>query len=171
MTPTPRSVGLLARALVVSLVVSVIVASADAQSISRPTGTTSSRWSTIRIAKWTLLGAAAAFGGYALAHSNRASHSYGALHRLCNTDAPACALANGRYTDPRAESFYQTTVRHDRRAQIAILAGHTALLGSAALFVADLRHPSNPPNIPFPSSSEAVHIDPSRFAVGVSVAF
>jgi hypothetical protein len=135
--------------------------SADAQS----------GWSALRISKWTLLGTAAIFGGYALSNSRRASNAYGALHRLCAKDASACTMTNGRYDDERAESFFQTTVHNDKRAQIAILGAHTALLGGAALFVLDLRHPNAPPNIPFPSSGAGTDAARApRIGLGVSVA-
>lgn len=110
-------------------------------------------WTTVRVAKWALLGAAAALGAYALAHSTRAEHAYGDLRHLCVADPAGCALQDGRYDAPRAEALYQTSLREDRRARAGIVGGQVALLGSAALFVYDLRNGRGPENLPYPGAA------------------
>jgi hypothetical protein len=49
-----------------------------------------------------------------------------------------------------SETFYQESLRYDRRARRWLFGGEAALLGSAAIFVWELtRHKSKPDNIPF----------------------
>lgn len=110
------------------------------------------RWSRVRVAKWALLGAAVAFGGYALVSSRRADDAYGELTALCHTDAARCTLVDGRYMDATAERLYRTAVSSDRRAQIGIIGGQITVLGSASLFIYDLRNGRGPSDIPYPSA-------------------
>jgi hypothetical protein len=108
----------------------------------------------VRIAKWTLLGAAIGLGAYALQRSTDAADAYDALRALC-LDAPArCEHGDGAYTDVEAEALYDRSLAADRQARIGIYAGEAALLGSVAMFILDLRGGTSPPTIPFPGRSE-----------------
>jgi hypothetical protein len=128
-------------------------------------------WTPIRVTKWALLGSAVGFAAYALAHSTRADDDYSGLRELCDREPERCRLTNGRYEDPRAESLYQGATREDRRAQVGIFGGQIALLGSAALFIYDLRNGRGPANIPYPSSSRALTPLAPALGIGMRVAF
>ena len=126
-------------------------ASAGAQAPARvpPTG----GWSAVRVAKWALLGAAVSFGVYALAESRRGDDAFAELRALCRADQTHCRMAGGRYAEPRAEALYARATAADRRAQIGIIGGQVTLLGSAALFVYDLRNGRGPSDIPYPTGA------------------
>lgn len=115
-------------------------------------------WTAVRVAKWALLGATVGLGYYALKQSTRADRAYSDLRHLCVTAPSSCTLDAGRYPDAHAETLFATSLRHDRRAQAGIVGGQVTLLGSAALFVYDLRNGRGPENIPFPGV-------PARLAV------
>ena len=121
----------------------------------------------VRWGKWVLLGTAVAFGSYALAEHRRAEHAYEALRVRCRGDATLCDRVNGRYTDVTSEQFHQRATAGDRRARVGIIGGQIALLGSAALFVYDLRNGRGPANIPYHGARAAA---PSA-AAGVRLAF
>lgn len=113
---------------------------------------TFSRRRLLRVGKWTLLGVALGMGGYALVRSGDAEEQYEALRRLCDADHDRCRVEGGRYVDGEAEVLYQTAILHDRRARIGIVAGQVSLLGSVALFIADLGNDRGPSDIPYPAT-------------------
>lgn len=126
--------------------------------------------STVRIAKWALLAAAAGLGVYALTNTAAADEAFDDLRALCTAAPQRCELsAAGRYHDPEAEGYFRRSADADRRARVGILGGQLTLLGSVALFVYDLRSgPDEPDNIPFPTPSGS----PSRrVAVGIRLAY
>lgn len=118
-------------------------------------------WTAVRVAKWALLGATVGLGYYALKQSTRADRAYSDLRHLCVTAPSSCTLDAGRYPDAHAEALYATSLRHDRRAQAGILGGQATLLGSAALFVYDLRNGHGPENIPFPGVPARLAVHPA----------
>lgn len=122
------------------------VAQAAAQAAPR---TSADPWRPTRIAKWTLLAVAAGFGVYAIRENARAEDAYEALRRRCDRDPGLCQVQGGEYTDAESEQLYDRANTLDRRAQVGILAGEGALLGSAAFFILDLRHGGSPENIPY----------------------
>jgi hypothetical protein len=126
-------------------------------------------WTAVRLAKWTLVGTAAAFGAYALVHSTRAEQAYADLHRFCEREPRGCDHDTGHYADGAAERLYQRAVTDDRDARIGIFGGQVALLGGVALFIYDLRNGSGPVNIPYPSG--ASRASPRGVAVGMRMAF
>jgi hypothetical protein len=65
--------------------------------------------------------------------------------------------------------LYQRAVSADRRAHQAIIGGEITLLGSAALFIYDLRNRRGPPDIPYPADSRESNA--YGFAIGARVAF
>lgn len=105
----------------------------------------------LRIGKWTMLGAALGMGAYALVRSQDAEQQYEALRRLCDENQSRCQLQSRQYADPEAERLYQTAILHDRRARIGIIGAQVSLLGSVALFIADLGNDRGPADIPYPS--------------------
>jgi hypothetical protein len=107
----------------------------------------------VKVAKWTLLGAAIGLGAYALDKSTDAADAYDALRALC-LDAPArCVHGGGPYADAEAETLYDRALDADRQAQLGIYGGEAALLASVAFFILDLRADVNPPSIPYPRGS------------------
>jgi hypothetical protein len=121
-------------------------------------------WSAVRIAKWALLGAAIGFGSYALVQSGQAEDHYTELRRLCQVDPESCQLQNGRYASDAAEALYDDAAAADRRARIGIIGGQVTIMGSAALFVYDLRNGRGPDDIPYPPTRPGM-------AVGLRLAF
>ncbi len=126
---------------------------------------------TVRYGKWALLGTSLAMNLAALHQHHVADSIFGDLaarctpadHALCDTD-PA-----GRYLDAGSEAIYQSSLSADRRARTWLVAGESALLGSAALFIWELARPAGPPrNIPFTPELRQVG---SRTVVGVRLAF
>lgn len=127
------------------------------------------RWSVVRVAKWTLLAAAAGFAAYAVSHTSQAEEDYEALGRTCAVEPDRCTLEDGQYLDPALERLYDRSARHDRQAQTGIIGAQAALFGSVGLFIWDLRNDRGPANIPFPSLGHRV---PRRgVGVGARVAF
>jgi len=138
-----------------------------AAQLTRPAASRS--WTSVRLAKWALLGAAVGFGAYAVSQSQQADDSYEELGLLCRADQDRCASNGDGYADSRAERLYQRAVSADRRAHQAIIGGEITLLGSAALFIYDLRNRRGPPDIPYPAGSR----DSSAhgFVIGARVFF
>lgn len=131
----------------------------------------SSSWSTIRVAKWVLLGAAVGFGGFALANSARADDAYGELNALCHANPSRCSIRERGYEDVEAERLYDEAVRGDRNAQIGIIGGQITLLGSASLFIYDLRNGRGPSDIPYPSPAGNLASASRRLVVGARLTF
>lgn len=117
----------------------------------------------LRIGKWTMLGAALGMGAYALVRSQDAEAQYEALRQLCDEDQTRCQLQGRQYADPEAEALYQTAILHDRRARIGIIGAQVSLLGSVALFIADLENDRGPADIPYPSRFRPVTAIGLRF--------
>jgi hypothetical protein len=126
---------------------------ADAQSAPR---SHDDGWRATRVAKWTLLATAVAFGVWSLGETRQADADFDALRVLCERDAASCAVAeSGGYANVEAERLYDATRRHDRLARIGIFAGQSAALGSATFFIVDLRHGGSPDDIPYDPSRRA----------------
>ncbi|HXE57268.1 MAG TPA: hypothetical protein VNK43_04650 [Gemmatimonadales bacterium] len=120
--------------------------------------------------KWVVLGAAAGMNVLAARAHDRADDAYDELRRRCVPDPDLCDLApNGRYLDPGSEALYQRSLRYDRQARAWLIAGETALLGAAVMFVWELTRPKGPPeNIPF---EPEVSSRDGRTRLGLRVAF
>ena len=128
-------------------------------------------WTPVRVAKWSLLGAAAGLAAYALEHSTAAERANDRLRALCSSEPERCQLDGGVYSDPDAEALFQRVTREDHHARIGIVGGQVALLGSVGLFVYDLRNGRGPGDIPYPSAASRVATPRHRVAVGVRIAF
>ena len=131
----------------------------------------STSWTPVRIAKWSLLGAAAGLAAYALEHSTAAERANDRLRELCSAEPPRCQLNGGVYTDAGAEALFQRVTREDHLARVGIVGGQVALLGSVGLFVYDLRNGRGPGDIPYPSAASRAAPPRPRVALGVRVAF
>jgi len=102
----------------------------------------------IRYGKWAAAALAVGATAVGIHAHNAGNDAFAALVRYCGQIT--CTLApNGRYADPMAEATYQQVVRHDRAARVWLVAGQVSAVGAAVLFVLELRHTGEPPNIPF----------------------
>lgn len=158
-----------ARALVLwslALMLAAPVASAHAQTPIEPGPR---RWTVVRVAKWTLLAAAAGFAAYAVSQTSQAEENYEELGRICDADPTRCDLVDGRYADPSLERLFRETADHDQRAQVGIIGAQATLFGSVGLFIWDLRNDRGPQNIPYPSHAQRTA--PRGIAIGARIAF
>lgn len=153
-------------ALLILVALLVVPSLAFAQTPRQP-----STWTPVRVAKWTLLGAAAGLAAYALEHSTAAERADARLRSLCSSEPDRCQVENGAYTDPGTEALYQRLTREDHLARIGIVGGQVALLGSVGLFVYDLRNGEGPRDIPYPSAASRAAPPRARYVMGLSVAF
>jgi hypothetical protein len=102
----------------------------------------------IKWGKWAAAAAAASFTALGIRQHNAGDAAFRDLVAYCRTTL--CALTpQGRYADPQAEARYQRVVRDDRSARAWLIGGQVAAIGSALLFVLELRHGREPPNIPY----------------------
>lgn len=140
----------------------------DAQLPHPSAPSTRPAWSAVRVAKWVLLGAAVGFGTYALSRSRAADETYATLRAHCDREPERCRLVGGRYADPELERLYGAAAALDRRAQVGILGGQVTLLGSAGLFIYDLRNGRGPEDIPYSPRGSALR---GNLMVGARLAF
>jgi hypothetical protein len=152
----------------VAIALSLVVPTAEAQ---RPGQPRVSGWTPVRVAKWALLGVAAGFGAYALNHSRQGDEAYAALRELCAREQSRCALSGGRYEDATAEALYDRASAEDGRARMGLLGGQITLLGSAGLFIYDLRNGRGPENIPYPGSARVGMPRGRGIVIGARLAF
>jgi hypothetical protein len=105
----------------------------------------------IKYGKWVLAAGAVGMNLLAAQNHDRADDAFDALRDACFDDSIRCIIGpDGAYADRQMEGLYQTTLRYDRRARHWLIAGETALLGAAALFVIEFtRKTHKPDNIPF----------------------
>ena len=154
------------RAMTALVALLVLPSMAAAQTPRQP-----GAWTPVRIAKWTLLGAAAGLAAYALEHSTAAERANDRLRSLCTAEPERCQLENGVYTDPDAETLFQRVTHEDHLARVGIVGGQVALLGSVGLFVYDLRNGRGPGDIPYPSAASRLAPPRPQVAMGIRVAF
>ena len=122
----------------------------------------------IKWGKWAAVAAAVSFTALGIGQHNAGDATFSDLVRHCRTTL--CTLtAAGRYADPAAEALYQRVVRDDRSARAWFIGGQVAALGSALLFVLELRRTREPPSIPF--SGLVVEPDGYGTRVGWRIAF
>ncbi len=103
----------------------------------------------VHYGKW---GAAALFVGFTslgVIEHDRANSAYDRLTAYCLNTGPCTIGADGRYTNPGAESRYQEVVNGDRAARLWLVSGQVALAGTAALFIIELLKEHGTRNIPF----------------------
>ncbi|MDH4132444.1 MAG: hypothetical protein OEV95_11635, partial [Gemmatimonadota bacterium] len=119
-----------------------------------------------RVGKWVALGAALGMGLMAASSHDKAESAYGDLEQYCAPDRTRCDLTGGgKYADPVAEQFYQSSLRYDRHARRWFVGGEVALLGAVGLFIWEFTRPHDrPDNIPFQPEFRA---GPSGTRLGV----
>ncbi len=124
----------------------------------------------VRYGKWLALAAALGMGWQAAEAHADANRAFDRLEAYCAADPTRCRTApSGRYLDPRAEQFYQASLRDDRRARRWLLGGEAALLGAGALFVWELTRPKKPPaNIPF---EPELRVSSGQAGIGLRLSF
>jgi hypothetical protein len=121
----------------------------------------------IKYGKWVLAAGAVGMNLLAARAHDRADDAFDRISDVCfEVDSSRCFLASdGTYADPEIEGLYQTSLSYDRRARRWLIAGETALLGAAALFVIEFtRKTHKPDNIPFEPEIRSL-----REATGVGV--
>lgn len=119
-------------------------------------------WSVLRVAKWTSLLTSTGAAVYGFAQNRVADREYEDIERLCQDDPAACATQpGGGYLDAALEARYQSVVRRDDRARVALLAGQIGLAASVLMFILDLPESTTPDDIPYDPR-------PIRLNVGIS---
>ena len=120
----------------------------------------------VRYGKWALAAGAIGMNLLAAQAHNHADEAFDRIEEACFLSPSRCDLApDGGYADRGIESLYQTSLHYDRSARRWLIAGESALLGAAVLFVWELtRKTHKPDNIPFEPEVRSL-----RQATGVGV--
>jgi hypothetical protein len=105
----------------------------------------------VRYGKWALAAGAIGMNLLAAQAHNRADDAFDGIEEACFLNRSRCDLGpDGGYADRGIEALYQRSLHYDRSARRWLIAGETALLGAAALFVWEMtRKTHKPDNIPF----------------------
>ena len=122
----------------------------------------------IRYGKWLLAAGAVGMNLAAARAHDRAEDSFDAIEEACFANSTRCTLGpEGGYADRQIEDLYQASLHYDRSARRWLIAGETALVGAAALFVWEMtRKTHKPDNIPFEPEVRSL-----RSATGVGLRF
>jgi hypothetical protein len=122
----------------------------------------------VRYGKWALAAGAIGMNLLAARAHNRADDAFDRIEEACFLTRSRCDLGpDGGYADGQIEALYQSSLHHDRSARRWLIAGETALLGAAALFVLEMtRKTHKPDNIPFEPEVRSL-----RRATGVGMRF
>jgi hypothetical protein len=120
----------------------------------------------VRYGKWALAAGAIGMNLLAARAHDRADETFSRIEEACFLVRSRCDLGpDGDYADGRIEALYQSSLHYDRSARRWLIAGETALLGAAALFVWEMtRKTHKPDNIPFEPEVRSL-----RHATGVGV--
>jgi hypothetical protein len=120
----------------------------------------------VRYGKWALAAGAVGMNLLAAKAHNRAEDAFNAIEDACFDDRTRCFLgSDGTYADRRIENLYQASLHYDRSARRWLIAGESALLGAAALFVWEMtRKTHKPDNSPFEPEVRSL-----RHATGVGL--
>ena len=146
-----------------ALLLAVAAAPAAAQSPAPPPTPTRPP-TVVRIGKWATLGLAVGFTAMGAVTHDRADRNYDSLLDYCRAHGPCPLLADGRYGNPGAEAIYQRVRGDDRAARAWLAGGQVALVGSAVLFIMELKRKREPENIPF-----APYLEAGRFGTLVGL--
>jgi len=105
----------------------------------------------VKYGKWALVAAAVGMGLKAASDHDDADAAFNRLERYCLNQPAGCPKSpSGKYFDPVAERYYQSSISKDRHARAWLLGGEVTLLSAAGLFVWELTRPKSlPRNIPF----------------------
>ncbi len=122
----------------------------------------------VRYGKWAIAAGAIGMNLLAARAHNRADDAFGQIEETCFLDRSRCILGpDGGYADGEIEQLYQSSLHFDRSARRWLIAGETALLSAAALFVWEMtRKVHKPDNIPFEPEVRSL-----RQATGVGLRF
>jgi hypothetical protein len=120
----------------------------------------------VRYGKWALAAGAIGMNLLAAKAHNRADDAFNAIEEACFLDSIRCLLGpDGGYADRRIEALFQSSLHYDRNARRWLIAGETALVGAAVMFVWELsRKTHKPDNIPFEPEVRSL-----RNATGVGI--
>jgi len=124
----------------------------------------------VRYGKWALAAGAIGMNLLAAQAHNRADETFDRIEEVCFLNPRRCDLGpGGDYADGRIETLYQRSLHYDRSARRWLIAGESALLGAAALFVWEMtRKTHKPDNIPFEPEVRSLK---QATGVGVRVAW
>lgn len=124
----------------------------------------------MRYGKWLLAAGAVGMNLAAARAHDRAEDVFDTLEEQCVASPSRCTLGpDGSYLDGRIEDLYQTSLHYDRSARRWLIAGETALVGAAALFVWEMtRKIHKPDNIPFEPEVRTLR---SATGVGLRLSF
>jgi hypothetical protein len=105
----------------------------------------------VRYGKWVLAAGAIGMNLLAAQAHDRAEEAFDGIEETCFLNSSRCDLGpDGRDVDQGIEGLYQSSLHYDRSARRWLIAGETALLGAAVLFVWEFtRKTHKPDNIPF----------------------
>lgn len=103
----------------------------------------------VKYGKWFAAGLAVGLTTLGIRSHNAADADYRDLIDYCRQNGPCLIGGDGRYASSVAEARYQRVVSGDRRARTWLIGGQAALVGSAVLFVLELKRDRGPRNIPF----------------------
>lgn len=125
----------------------------------------SSPW--VKYGKWGLLVVTVGLDLAASEASNRADESFDQLTSRCFDDPQLCVVdESGNFVDGTSEALFQRSLRLDRSSRRFLIAGQTALLGAAVMFIYEFTKPTGEPddNVPF-----APRVQELRDGVGVGL--
>lgn len=105
----------------------------------------------VHYGKWVSAAMAVTFVGFGAHEYARSDDAFKELLDICRADTAKCVISpGGGYVNQANEDLYQTSLQHERRARVRLLAGQASLLLAAGLFLADHgRRGSEPDNIPY----------------------
>ena len=111
----------------------------------------------VHYGKWMSAALAVTFTGLGAREHASSDDAFSQLLEICRLDTAKCASdPSGGYVTPSSEALYQTSIHHERRARVRLLAAQASLLLAAGLFLADHgRGGDGPDNIPYHLSVEA----------------
>ncbi len=99
--------------------------------------------------KWAAAAVAVGSTVLGIRQHNAGNNAYADLVMYCG-EVITCSIGpDGRYVDAWAEATYQQVVRDDRSARAWLIVGQVAAVGTAVLFILELKHETGPPNIPY----------------------
>lgn len=124
----------------------------------------------MRVAKWSVLAAAAGAGIYGFLQNNEADDRFRELEQLCQEQQFRCAnlTPSGAYADAEFETLYQDVRRLDRRSHLALVFSQVGVATGVALFLLDLGNGDAPGDIPWTPTS-ALHVRSVPGAIELSL--
>jgi hypothetical protein len=150
--------------LVCGLAATALASAAPAALAQEPSPAPTRPPAVVRVGKWAALGLAAGFTAMGAVTHVRADRTFRSLLDYCRTQGPCPLRTDGRYGNAGAEEIYLRVRGDDRAARLWLAGGQVALIGSAVLFIVELKRNSEPENIPF-----APYLEPGRYGTRVGL--